>query len=128
MVALRELVKTCNFCLDNCTRKNLHEQIIEGILDGDTVEDLLQEKDLSLARAIQIFQAQEAAKRQRASMSTGHQDSLAAVRNPPLLCRKPLSQVPSSFLKPAQDVVASHILEVHLGALPLAYPATLVAK
>jgi len=97
LLALRELVKTCNFCSDNCTRKNLRDQIIEGILDGDTVEDLLQEKDLSLARAIQICQAQEAAKRQRASMSTGHQDSLAAVRNLPPPRRKPLSQTPSSY-------------------------------
>ena len=99
LVALHELVKTCNFCSDNCTRKNLCDQVIEGILDGDTrtVEDLLQEKDLSLARAIQIYQAQEAAKRQCASMSTGHQDSLAAVRNSPPLRRKPLSQVPSSY-------------------------------
>jgi len=69
---LHELVKTCNFCSDNCTRKNLCDQIIEGITDGDTIEDLLQEKDLFLDRAIQICQAQEAAKRQRASMSTGH--------------------------------------------------------
>ena len=45
VLVLRELVKTCNFCSNNCTRKNIRDQIIEGILDGGTVEDLLQEKD-----------------------------------------------------------------------------------
>ena len=128
LVALHELVKTCNFCSDNSTRKNLRDQIIEGILDGNTVEELLQEKDLSLTRAIQIFQAQEMAKRQCASMSTGHQDSLAAVRNSPPLRRSHSAKRHPTFLKPAQDVVASHTLEVDLGALPLPHLATLVAK
>ena len=61
LVSLRELVKTCNFCNDACTQKSIRDQIIEGLLDGDTVEHLLQEKDLSLDRAISVCQAQEAA-------------------------------------------------------------------
>ncbi|XP_065896213.1 uncharacterized protein [Dysidea avara] len=96
VLALRELVKTCNFCSNDCTRKNIRDQIIEGILDGDTVEDLLQEKDLTLDRAMQVCQAQEAAKRQRASMSSGYHDSVAALKNPPPSRRKPLSQATSS--------------------------------
>ena len=47
LVSLRELVKTCNFCYDACTQKNIQDQIIEGLLDDDTVEDLLQETDLT---------------------------------------------------------------------------------
>ena len=46
LVSLRELVKTCNFCNDACTQKSLRDQIIEGILDGDTVEHLLNKKTL----------------------------------------------------------------------------------
>ena len=89
LLALRELVKTCNFCSNECIQKNLRDQLIEGILDGDTVEDLLQIKDLNLDKAIQVCQAQEAAKKQRANMTGVHQESVAAIRNPPR--RKPPS-------------------------------------
>ena len=46
LVSLRELVKTCNFSSEACTQKNILDHIIEGLLDDDTVEDLLQEMDL----------------------------------------------------------------------------------
>jgi len=59
LLALRELVKTCNFCSNDCIQKNIRDQLIEGILDGDTVKALLQVKDLTLDKAIQICQAQE---------------------------------------------------------------------
>ena len=61
LLALRELVKACNFFSNECIQKNIRDQLIEGILDGDTVEDLLQIKDLNLDKAIQVCQAQEAA-------------------------------------------------------------------
>ena len=64
LVSLRELVKTCNFCNDACTQKSLRDQIIENLLDGDTVEYLLQEKDLSLDKTVHMCQTQEAAKKQ----------------------------------------------------------------
>ena len=50
-------------------QKNMRDQIIEGILEGDTVKDLLQVKDLSLDKTIQICKAQEATKKQCANMS-----------------------------------------------------------
>ena len=49
LVSLHQLVKTCNFCNDACTQKNIRDQIIEGLVDESTVEDLLQETDLTLA-------------------------------------------------------------------------------
>ena len=52
----------CKFCSDDCTRKNIRDQIIEGLLDGDTVEHLLQEKELNLDKAITTCRAQEAAR------------------------------------------------------------------
>ena len=42
LVSLRELAKTCNFCSADCIQKNIQDQIIEGLREGDTVEDLLQ--------------------------------------------------------------------------------------
>jgi len=84
-------VKTCNFCLNDCTQKNICDQLIEGILDGDTVEALLQVKDLTLDKAIQICQAQEAAKKQRVNMTSVHQESVAAICNLQPPCKKPLS-------------------------------------
>lgn len=63
LVSLRELAKTCNFCSNQCTQKNIRDQIIEGLLDGDTIEDLLKEKDLTLDTTVTKCRAQEAAKR-----------------------------------------------------------------
>ena len=80
LVSLRELAKTCNFCSIECTQKNIRDQIIEGLMDGDTVEDLLQEKDLTLPRAITKYQGQEAAKRQRAEMTRSTPEAISAIR------------------------------------------------
>ena len=52
LVSLRELAKTCNFCSDERTQKSIRDQIVEGLLDGDTVEDLLKEADLTLEATI----------------------------------------------------------------------------
>ena len=41
LISLRELAKTCKFCSDACMQKSIRDQIIEGLRDGDTVEDLL---------------------------------------------------------------------------------------
>jgi len=45
LVALRELTKTCNFCSDRCTQKNIRDQIIEGLMGQDTVEHLLRQQE-----------------------------------------------------------------------------------
>ena len=71
LVSLRDLSKTCKFCTEECTRKNIRDQIIEGLLEGDTVEDLLRERDLSLDTAISKCRAQEAARKQRADITSG---------------------------------------------------------
>ena len=49
LISLRELAKTCRFCSESCTEKSIRDQVIEGISDGDTVEHLLQENELTLA-------------------------------------------------------------------------------
>jgi hypothetical protein len=43
LVSMRELAKTCNFCDDACLQKNICDQIISGLADGETVEDLRKE-------------------------------------------------------------------------------------
>ena len=52
LIALRELVKTCKFFSDTYAQKSIRDQIIEGLIDGDTIEDLLQESDLMLPTTI----------------------------------------------------------------------------
>ena len=79
-MSLHELVKTCNFCSNACTQKNIRDQITEGLLDADTVEDLLQETNFTLATAVHKCQAQEAAKKQRAKLR--NPESIAAFRKP----------------------------------------------
>ena len=68
LIALREMAKTCKFCSDTCMQKNIRDQVIEGLLDGDTVEDLLQEPDLTLTTAITKCRSGEAAKKNRSQM------------------------------------------------------------
>ena len=80
-VFLRELVKTCNFYSDVCTQKSIRDQ---GLLDGDTVETLLQDTDLTLAKTISKCQAQEAAKKQRASPASQQPEIIAALQKPSL--------------------------------------------
>lgn len=71
LVGLRELAKTCKFCSDDCVQKSTRDQIIEGLADGDIVEDLLREKDLTLETTITKCRAQEAAKKQRVEIAGG---------------------------------------------------------
>ena len=80
LVSLHDLVKTCNFCSDACTQKSLRDQIIEGLLDGNTVEAILQEKDLTLERTISKCRVLEAAKRQRTNV-TDHGESVSTLQN-----------------------------------------------
>ena len=54
-----ELVKTCNLCPDASTHKNIWDQIIESLLDDDTVEDLLQETDSTLTKAVHKCQGEK---------------------------------------------------------------------
>ena len=63
-------MKTCNFCSSDCTNKSIHDQGIEGLMDADMTEDLLQETNFTLDRAITKCQAQEAAKKQQACFMT----------------------------------------------------------
>ena len=65
LVSLRELIKTCHYCTYECVSKVLRDQIIEGLQDGDTVEELLRQKKLSLEQTIQICRAHESARHQR---------------------------------------------------------------
>ena len=80
LVSLRELAKTCNFCSQECTHKNLCDQIIAGLIDGDAVEDLLKEKKLSLETTISMCRANEAAKRQRAEITSQPEPTVQALQ------------------------------------------------
>jgi len=80
-VSLRELVKTCNFCSEGCTQKSIQDQIIEGLVDGEIIEDLLQEHDLSLATTISKCRAKEVAKQHRAEISDRPQSISALHRS-----------------------------------------------
>jgi len=59
LILLHALAKTCKFCSDACKEKSIRDQIIEGCNDRDTVEDLLQESDLTLAKAVTKVKKQQ---------------------------------------------------------------------
>ena len=91
-------------------QKNIRDQLIEVILDGDTVEDLPLVKDLSLDKTIQICQAQDArARLLRNSVLTWpciHQESVAAVCNQQTQCKSHSSTQHPDTLQHAKVVVA----------------------
>ena len=70
LVSLRDLMCTCNYCSDECSNKALRDQIIEGLYDGDTVEQLLRERKLTIDGVISTCRAHESAKQQRADMKS----------------------------------------------------------
>lgn len=82
LVFLNELVKTCNICSKIRTQKNIRDQIIEGLLDGDAVKALLQENSLTLVTAINKCQAQEAAKEQKASLASQQSEHTFMLQRP----------------------------------------------
>ena len=64
LCSLRELAKTCQFCNDDCTQNNLRDQIIEGLNDSDTVQELLKEQRLTLPVTITTCRGMEATKKE----------------------------------------------------------------
>ena len=63
-----------------------------GLLDGDTVETLLQEPNLTLTTTIGKCQAQEASKKQRAYIANQQPEAVAALQRQ----RNPKSLVPKT--------------------------------
>ena len=62
--------------------KNICDQVIEGIWDSDTVESLLQEGDLSLAKTIAICRSKEAVKKNRSDIAGPDSELIAALHQP----------------------------------------------
>ena len=63
LVALRELAKTCIFCNNDCLQKAIRDQLIEGLQDGEIIQELLQVHDLTLDQAITKCRALKSAKK-----------------------------------------------------------------
>ena len=68
LCSLRDLAKTCRFCNDTCAQDNIRDQIIEGLADSDTVQELLKEQNLTLPNTITTCRGMEAAKKEVTSM------------------------------------------------------------
>ena len=64
LMTLWELAKTCKFCNNDCLQNNLHDLIVEGIIDTDAVQELLKEHSLMLEKVIHTCRAMEAGKRE----------------------------------------------------------------
>ena len=105
LVALRELTKTCNFCSDQCAKKNIRDQIIEGLIDKDTVEHLLQQQELTMKAAITKCRAQEAAKKQCQTIQDNNLEAVLAIRQQRQQPPAQRQQLPTF----AQGVALSHI-------------------
>ena len=84
LIALRELAKTCRFRSDACKEKSITDQIIKGLQDGDTIEDLLQGSEFTLATTVTKCRRKEVAKRHWLQMTDQEQEAemVVAVRNP----------------------------------------------
>ena len=131
LISLRELAKTCKFCSDSCMQKSIRDQIIEGLDYRDTIEDLLQESNLTLATTIAKCQSREAAKKHRTVIITQSTDVIVTIRKP----QQPIQQANSlpcpesggmyhsrgcsqcpALIKPAPFVISLTILPECAGA------------
>ena len=88
-MALRELAKTCNFCSEECAQKNIRDQIIEGINDGDTLKHLFRLPNLTLDTAINTCRAQEAARRQRREITEQSPGVILSIKQPQHKTKQP---------------------------------------
>ena len=77
LITIRELVKTCKFCSDTFVQKSIHDQIIEGLTDGGTIDDLLQDVDLTLATTTTKWWGREAAFKSRSNVVVQDNDTVA---------------------------------------------------
>ncbi len=68
LVSLRDLAKTCNFCDNECLKRAIRDQIIEGLQDGDTIQELLRARELTLDQAVAKCRGMEAAKKSRSQI------------------------------------------------------------
>ncbi len=51
-------------CNNDCLQHSLRDQLVEGVIDRETVQDLLKEQTLTLEKAINTCRAMEAAKKE----------------------------------------------------------------
>ena len=65
---LRILMKTCHYC-DECSPSILRDRIVLGILNDETREDLLKERQLTVEKCIDICKASESAICHKASLT-----------------------------------------------------------
>ncbi len=70
LLALRELMKTCDFC-EHMTDHMLKSQVIRGVREDATRERLLQERQLTLAKCVDMCRAAESASTQARDMASG---------------------------------------------------------
>ena len=78
--------KPADFALMPVCKKSIEDQIIEGLQDGDTVEVLLQESELTLATTVTKCRSKEAIKKNWSQKAAQEQEKemIVAVRNPQL--------------------------------------------
>lgn len=62
LTSLRELSRSCKFCA-NCNDSLIRDRVVMGLRSAETIKSLLAIPDLSLAQAITVCRAQEAATR-----------------------------------------------------------------
>jgi len=62
VISLRELAKTCAFCNNDCMEAAIRDQLVEGLESAEIVDELLKQRDLTLAKAIEVAQGLEAAR------------------------------------------------------------------
>ena len=65
---------------ETCTQKNLRDQIIEGLRDAETIEDLLKENNLTLDNTIARCRSREAARKQCSDITQQEPEGMAAMQ------------------------------------------------
>lgn len=80
LTSLRELSRSCNFCT-TCNDSLIRDRIVTGLSSTETVKSLCAIPNLSLAAAITVCRAQEAASRDTMELRTATPASACQVRS-----------------------------------------------
>ena len=99
LASLRMLAETCSFC--ECLKKSLiRDRIIAGILNPNTRKKLLQERNLSLNKCIDVCRSAETTHRQLKGFQAENEASIHALKN-----EKRKSKFPSRGKQTKPDTV-----------------------
>lgn len=94
IASLRQLAKSCNFGEAQLEERLIRDQVVVGVREEAVREKFLENKNLTLAKCLEIGRAHETSRQQSQSISTGQEGSGACAQ---------VSRLKNKFRRPKKD-------------------------